>query len=124
MVDRHPAAAAAVHLLWPLIAAVMAVAALVGLYLGLVTWAQGFGHATDLLWGDRYFVAAIAAGFGLQVGLFVHLRRLLSLQARRIGDCGTAHRHGHLDSGRAPVARTYVTDALGPGAVGRGDLSG
>ena len=53
---------------------------LVGLYLGLVSWAQGLSHARELLWGDRYFVAAIAAGFAAQVGLFVYVRRLLSLR--------------------------------------------
>ena len=51
---------------------------LVGLYLALVTWAQGFGHARELLWGDRYFVAGIAGGFGTQVGLFVYVRRLVA----------------------------------------------
>src|SRR3990172_10291758 len=73
-------------------AGVIAAASLVGLYLGLVTWAQGFDHAADLLWGDRYFVAAIAAGFGLQAGLFVYLRRLLSLRA---GGSPTAQSQQH-----------------------------
>lgn len=49
---------------------------LVGLYLGLVTLAQGWRHALELLWGDRWLVGAIAAGFGIQVGLYIHLRRL------------------------------------------------
>src|SRR3989304_2429625 len=55
---------------------------LAGLYLGLVSWAQGFSHTQDLLWDDRYFVAAIAGGFAVQVGLFVYVRRLLSRRAR------------------------------------------
>src|SRR3990172_2101845 len=54
---------------------------LIGLYLGLVTWAQGLGHARELLWNDRYFVVAIAGGFGIQVGLFVHVRRLVARRA-------------------------------------------
>lgn len=49
---------------------------LVGLYLGIVTWAQGLGHARGLIWEDRYFVGAIALGFGLQIGLYAHLRLL------------------------------------------------
>ena len=56
-------------------AGMLAGAFLVALYLGLVTWAQGFEHARELLWGDRYFVAAIAAGFGIQAGLFVRRQR-------------------------------------------------
>ena len=54
----------------------MAAALLVGLYLGLVTWAQDWGHARELLWEDRYFVGAIALGFGTQVGLYVHVRQM------------------------------------------------
>jgi len=51
-------------------------AALVGLYLGIVTWAQGSEHALELLWGDRAFVGAISLGFGTQVGLLAYLRML------------------------------------------------
>jgi hypothetical protein len=109
---RHSAAAATPHLLWPLIAAVMAGAALVGLYLGLVTWAQGFGHATDLLWGDRYFVAAIASGFGLQAGLFVHVRRLLSLRARGSASAGTAAGTSTSTAAMLACCAHHVTDAL------------
>lgn len=51
-------------------------AGLLGLYLGIGALAQGWEHAIALLAGDLPFVAAIAAGFGVQVGLLVHLRRL------------------------------------------------
>lgn len=47
---------------------------LVLLYLGIITWAQGWSHALELLSGDRAFVAAIASGFGVQVGLYAYLR--------------------------------------------------
>lgn len=57
-------------------------AALIGLYLGLVTWAQGPAHALELLWGDRVFVGLISAGFGTQVGLFTYLRLLQRAMAR------------------------------------------
>ena len=33
--------------------------ALTGLYLGIVTWAQGYEHALELLRDDRLFVGAI-----------------------------------------------------------------
>ncbi len=68
-------------LLLPVGAGALAGLLLVGLYLGLVSWAQGLGHARQLLWDDRYFVAAIAAGFGLQVGLFTYLRVVLARRA-------------------------------------------
>ena len=90
----------------------LAVLALVGLYLGLVTWAQGPGHARDLLWDDRYFVAAIASGFGLQVGLFVYLRRLLSLRARGSAGAATATGTGASTAAMLACCAHHLTDAL------------
>lgn len=64
---------------WPILAPVLAGAAgalaLVALYLVLVTLAQGWRHAAELLWGDRWLVGAIAVGFGVQAGLYLHLRQ-------------------------------------------------
>jgi hypothetical protein len=85
---------------------------LVALYLGLVTWAQGFGHAKELLWSDRYFVAAIATGFGLQVGLFVYLRRLVSLRAHRSAGAATAAGTGTSTAAMLACCAHHVTDAL------------
>lgn len=47
---------------------------LVWLYLGIVTWAQGWTHAAELLSQDRAFVGAIAFGFGVQVSLYSYIR--------------------------------------------------
>ncbi|MDO8750613.1 MAG: hypothetical protein Q7K03_05665 [Dehalococcoidia bacterium] len=58
----------------PLVAGFAGTGLLVMLYLGIVTWAQGLTHALELFSQDRAFVAAIAAGFGLQVGLYSYLR--------------------------------------------------
>lgn len=63
-------------LAWPLVVGFLAVAGLLSLYLGIITLAQGFSHALEQLSQDLWFVAAIAAGFGTQVGLFTYLRRL------------------------------------------------
>jgi hypothetical protein len=49
---------------------------LLGFYLGLIALAQGWQHAVDQLSEDRWFVGAIMAGFGTQVGLFAYLRGL------------------------------------------------
>jgi len=94
------------------VAGLLAALALVGLYLGLVTWAQGYGHARELLWDDRYFVAAIASGFALQIALFVYLRRLLSLRAK--GSAGTATAAGTGTSTAAMLAccAHHLTGAL------------
>ncbi|HSP54875.1 MAG TPA: hypothetical protein VLS25_04740 [Dehalococcoidia bacterium] len=96
----------------PLFAALAAAASLVGLYLGLVTWAQGFGHARDLLWDDRYFVAAVASGFGVQAGLYVYLRRLLSLRARGSAAAGTVAGTGTSTAAMLACCAHHVTDPL------------
>ncbi|MHB1131581.1 MAG: heavy-metal-associated domain-containing protein [Chloroflexota bacterium] len=60
----------------PVLFALLGVAGLLGLYLGIITLAQGWEHARQQLSDDRWFVAAIATGFGAQVGLFAYLRTL------------------------------------------------
>ena len=50
--------------------------ALIALYLGIVSWAQGREHALELIWSDRVFVGLISGGFGTQVGLFTYLKAL------------------------------------------------
>jgi len=46
-------------------------------YLSLVSLvSQSWDHALSLLADDRWFVAPIIAGFGVQAGLFTHLRGL------------------------------------------------
>lgn len=48
---------------------------LLGFYLGLVSLAQGFQHATELLQEDWYFVLPITVAFGVQMGLFLYVRQ-------------------------------------------------
>ena len=48
--------------------------ALLAVYLGLISVAQGVAHALDQLAADAVFVGPIAAGFGIQIALFVELR--------------------------------------------------
>lgn len=96
----------------PVAAGLLAASALVGIYLGLVTLAQGASHALDLIWGDRYFVAAIASGFGLQAGLFVYLRRLISRHARGGAVAVTATGTGTSSIAMIACCAHHVTDAL------------
>ncbi len=70
-----------------------AAVALVGLYLGIVSWAQGADHAVALLWDDRLFVGLVGAGFGTQIGLFTYVRllqRALARQSVALTGAGTA----------------------------------
>ena len=48
--------------------------ALLGLYLGIISLAQGVEHALGQLAADALFVGLIAAGFGTQIALFAELR--------------------------------------------------
>lgn len=48
--------------------------ALLALYLGIISLAQGLDHALAQLSVDAFFVGLIAAGFGIQIALFAELR--------------------------------------------------
>jgi Cu+-exporting ATPase len=56
----------------------LALAALLGVYFGLLTLVSGWAFALEqfaLFWP---YIVALAGGFGVQVGLFVYLRRLVT----------------------------------------------
>ena len=55
---------------------VAAAASLIGVYLTIIGLAQGFEHAFEQAAADAPFVGLIAAGFGIQVALFVELRKV------------------------------------------------
>jgi copper chaperone CopZ len=60
----------------PLLFGALGAAGLLAFYLGIITWAQDWAHATQQLAADRWFVGAIIVGFGTQLGLFAYLRQL------------------------------------------------
>ena len=84
--DQSPSSQALVQPLsvrsiaWPAIIGLIAAALLASLYIFIVGITQDFGHAINLVTGDWYFVVPIALGFGVQVGLFVYVRRVLKLR--------------------------------------------
>lgn len=86
---------------------------LIALYLALVSLANSPAHAVDLLWGDRYFVAAIATGFGLQAGLYAYVR-LVVADARATRSSGAIAATGTGTSTAAMVAccAHHVVDVL------------
>jgi Cu+-exporting ATPase len=51
--------------------------ALLGLYFGALTLISGWNFTLEEFLRFRYFIIALAAGFGIQVGLFVHLKALV-----------------------------------------------
>ena len=60
----------------PIAFGLLAVLGLLAFYLGIITLAQGWIHALEQRAEDRWFVGAIASGFGTQVGLFTYLKSL------------------------------------------------
>jgi Cu+-exporting ATPase len=62
----------------PVAAGALGALALVGLYMGIVRiGSASWPHVVELLLTDWYFVAAVATGFGIQIGLFAHLRQVV-----------------------------------------------
>lgn len=57
-----------------ILAGLVGAALLLGLYLGIISLAQGVDHAFAQLAADAPFVGLIAAGFGTQIALFAELR--------------------------------------------------
>ncbi len=55
-------------------AGVVGATALLGVYLGIISLAQGVEHAFEQLATDAVFVGLIAAGFGTQIAVFAELR--------------------------------------------------
>lgn len=95
---------------WPLAGGLLGAAAILALYLGLVTLTSGsWQHARELLAQDRWFVALIVLGFGVQAGLFVHLRR--NLHAHR-GGAMTAASGGTSTAAMIACCAHHVTDVL------------
>lgn len=50
---------------------------LLGLYFGALTAVSGWQFTLEQFEQFRYFIVALAAGFGIQVGLFVYLKELV-----------------------------------------------
>ena len=50
---------------------------LLGLYFGTLTLLSGWDFALEEFLHFRYYITALAAGFGVQVGLFVYLKALV-----------------------------------------------
>jgi hypothetical protein len=94
----------------PLLTGPLAAIALLGLYLGLITLAQGWGHALEQFDIDLWFVLALAAGFGTQVGLFTYLRALHARMAA--GSVGMAASTGTSTAAMLACCAHHLSDVL------------
>ena len=74
VLDRVRREARWYHYWLPILMGILGALALFVLYLTIVTLAQGWQHAIDLFMQDAWLVIPIMVGFGIEVGLYTHLR--------------------------------------------------
>ncbi|MBI5035043.1 MAG: cation transporter [Chloroflexi bacterium] len=65
------------NILLPILAGSLAILAMLGFYLGILTVLQSPSHALEQLSIDIVWVGLVALGFGAQIGLYTHLRLLV-----------------------------------------------
>lgn len=87
---------------------------LTGLFLGLVSWAENFQHAVEYLWQDRWIVAPIILGFGVQTALYIILKKRQFLPVADAGPSGVMTGASGATSTIAMAAccAHHVTDVL------------
>lgn len=109
----QPLSAQATNHPWrrPVFFGLLGMAGLLALYLGLVSLAEGWTHAVELLLEDAWIVGPILAGFGVQMGLYTYLKMVAHAAARGTGALAGA---GGGTSTAAMVAccAHHVTDVL------------
>ncbi len=67
----------------PVLIGTLGTLALFALYLTIVTVAQGWQHAIELFGQDAWLVIPIMLGFGVEVGLYTHLRGVMRRGSRQ-----------------------------------------
>lgn len=98
---------------WPIAGGLLGAAGLTALYLGIVTLAESWSHALELFRQDAPFVVPIILGFGVQVGLFVYLKRGLHLpDGTRAAGALTGAGTGTSTLAMVACCAHHVTDVL------------
>jgi phosphoglycerol transferase MdoB-like AlkP superfamily enzyme len=83
-------------------------------YLGILSWAQGWEYASSQFERDRWYVVPIILGFGVQAALYVILRFRLFIPVTSTGHAGALMGTSGGTSATAMVACCihHVTDVL------------
>jgi hypothetical protein len=99
---------------WPLGAGLVGAGLLTLLYFGIVSWAEEPEHAIDFFWQDRWIVLPIILGFGIQVGLYVILKKRLFVPVTSTGPSGamTGASGGISTAAMVACCAHHVTDVL------------
>ena len=102
------------RILLPVGAGLLGALFLTGLYFGIVSWAESPEHALEFFWQDRWIVIPIILGFGVQVALYVILKKRLFVPVASVGPSGMLTGAGGTTSTIAMVAccAHHVTDVL------------
>ncbi len=87
---------------------------LFGLYVGTLSLVESPKHAIDFFWQDRWIILPIILGFGVQVGLFVILKKRLFLSLSSTAPSGALMGASGTTSTLAMAAccAHHVTDVL------------
>jgi len=109
----QPSPAQATHHPWrqPVFFGLLGMAGLLVLYLGLVSLAEGWTHAVELLLEDAWIVGPILAGFGVQMGLYTYLKTVIHAVARGTGALAGAG-GGASTAAMVACCAHHVTDVL------------
>ena len=101
-------------ILLPVGAGLLGALFLTGLYFGIVSWAESPEHALEFFWQDRWIVIPIILGFGVQVALYVILKKRLFVPVASVGPSGMLTGAGGTTSTVAMVAccAHHVADVL------------
>jgi Cu+-exporting ATPase len=59
-----------------------------GIYFGVTSWASDPKYALQQLWRDRYIITPLLLGFGIQVALYIILKKRLFVPATTTGPSG------------------------------------
>ncbi len=76
--DALPAQVAGTSTLKPLAVGMLAFAAMLGVYFGVLTLVSGWDFTVSEFSRFWYYVIPLALGFGIQIGLYVYLRQQLA----------------------------------------------
>lgn len=102
------------RMLMPIAFGFVGMLALTGIYFGIVSLAESPAHALELFLEDRWIVFPIILGFGIQVTLYVILKKRLFIPVADVGPSGALTGAGGGVSATAMVAccAHHVTDVL------------
>lgn len=75
-------------ILWPVGGGIAGSAFLSVLYFTIVSLAQGWRHAIELFWEERWIVIPMILGFGIQMALYIILKKRLFIPVTNTGPAG------------------------------------